>query len=246
MSAASQPDLVPGFEAALARELDQSGAQLDVATALRAAAIAARETLMRRWAATQTAEAARDDGGPRRVHYLSMEFLMGRSLGNALAALGLAARPARGARARRGIALPDVLEREPDAALGNGGLGRLAACFLDSMADARHARASATASATNTACSRRRSRTAQQVEQPDDWLRRRQPVGDRRAPNDAYTGALRRPRRAQRERRPRCDALWRRAPGASRRPTTRRSPATAPTPSTPCGCGRPRRRRTST
>jgi starch phosphorylase len=70
----------------------------------------------------------------RRVHYLSMEFLMGRALSNALAALGLA--PALEARlAEQGLKLGDVLEREPDAALGNGGLGRLAACFLDSFAE---------------------------------------------------------------------------------------------------------------
>jgi glycogen phosphorylase len=69
----------------------------------------------------------------KRVHYLSMEFLVGRAMGNALAALGMTG-ALDAVLAPTGLATSDVLEREPDAALGNGGLGRLAACFLDSMA----------------------------------------------------------------------------------------------------------------
>ena len=90
----------------------------------------AREALSERWVRTQAADRA---GKARRVYYLSMEFLMGRTLGNALAALGLGDGIGQGvaAHARR---LEDLLDVEPDAALGNGGLGRLAACFLDSMA----------------------------------------------------------------------------------------------------------------
>ena len=90
----------------------------------------AREQLSRRWVATQAAER---DAKARRVYYLSMEFLIGRTLGNALAALDLgdAASAAVQQHARK---LEEVADREPDAALGNGGLGRLAACFLDSMA----------------------------------------------------------------------------------------------------------------
>ena len=90
----------------------------------------AREQLSNRWVETQAANRA---AKARRVYYLSMEFLMGRTLGNALAALDLQgdAAQAMAARAQR---LEDVADTEPDAALGNGGLGRLAACFLDSMA----------------------------------------------------------------------------------------------------------------
>jgi glycogen phosphorylase len=58
---------------------------------------------------------------------------------------------------------------EPDAGLGNGGLGRLAACYLDSMATLGIP-ATATASATSTASSGRRSSTGRQVEMPDNWL----------------------------------------------------------------------------
>ena len=90
----------------------------------------ARAELSRRWVAGDSADRA---AKVRRVYYLSMEFLIGRSMGNALAALGFdsAAAASLGQHARR---LEDIQQREPDAALGNGGLGRLAACFLDSMA----------------------------------------------------------------------------------------------------------------
>jgi starch phosphorylase len=69
----------------------------------------------------------------KRVYYLSMEFLMGRSLGNNLINMG-AFDVCREALAEMGVKFDDVREIEPDAALGNGGLGRLAACFLDSLA----------------------------------------------------------------------------------------------------------------
>jgi starch phosphorylase len=90
----------------------------------------ARQRLSQRWVRTQ---AEQTEAKARRVYYLSMEFLMGRTLGNALAALDLQgdAAAAMLAHAQR---LEDVADEEPDAALGNGGLGRLAACFLDSMA----------------------------------------------------------------------------------------------------------------
>jgi starch phosphorylase len=90
----------------------------------------ARQRLSQRWVRTQ---AEQTETKARRVYYLSMEFLMGRTLGNALAALDLQGEAAAAmmAHAER---MEDVADEEPDAALGNGGLGRLAACFLDSMA----------------------------------------------------------------------------------------------------------------
>ncbi len=87
-----------------------------------------RPELSRRWVATQAQQR-----GQRRVNYLSMEFLIGRTLSNALAALDLEPH-ARQAMQAHAATLEDVAALEPDAGLGNGGLGRLAACFLDSMA----------------------------------------------------------------------------------------------------------------
>ncbi|MEO8160783.1 MAG: glycogen/starch/alpha-glucan phosphorylase [Arenimonas sp.] len=134
---ASQADagLVAAFASAYARELGQSSLGATPEACLRAAALACRELLEKRWTASQERDrrllAA---GDQRRVHYLSMEFLMGRALGNALSALGLQGEVQR-ACAAAGHELGEVLERELDAALGNGGLGRLAACFLDSFAE---------------------------------------------------------------------------------------------------------------
>jgi starch phosphorylase len=91
--------------------------------------------LAQRWTRTQSKDSNLVGSGTvRRVHYLSMEFLMGRALGNALAALGLE-NDVRRQLAASGLQLSNVLELENDAALGNGGLGRLAACFLDAFAE---------------------------------------------------------------------------------------------------------------
>ena len=95
-----------------------------------ATAQVAREQLSRRWVRTQALERA---DKARRVYYLSMEFLIGRTLGNALAALDLTGEAAAGL-AGHARQLEEVAEQEPDAGLGNGGLGRLAACYLDSLA----------------------------------------------------------------------------------------------------------------
>lgn len=95
-----------------------------------ATAWSARDRLAKYWAATQ--DAYRREG-TKRVYYLSLEFLMGRMLGNALLNLGIDD-PMGVALDELGVQLEELQELEPDAALGNGGLGRLAACYLDSMA----------------------------------------------------------------------------------------------------------------
>jgi starch phosphorylase len=97
---------------------------------LHAAAYAVRDQLVERWVSTTRAKNAQD---VKHVYYLSMEFLMGRTFSNALIALELHD-TVRQALAELGVDMDAVSELEPDAALGNGGLGRLAACFLDSMA----------------------------------------------------------------------------------------------------------------
>ncbi|HCX80485.1 MAG: glycogen phosphorylase [Curvibacter sp. RIFCSPHIGHO2_12_FULL_63_18] len=97
---------------------------------LHAAAYAVRDQLVERWMTTTRAQYAQD---AKRVYYLSMEFLIGRTFSNAMLAVGLRER-VKQALAEFGVDIDAVTELEPDAALGNGGLGRLAACFLDSMA----------------------------------------------------------------------------------------------------------------
>ncbi len=89
-----------------------------------------RDVLSQRWVLTEKTYEQRN---PKRVYYLSMEFLLGRSLANNVTNLLLEPMVREGAK-QRNIDLLSLLEQEPDAGLGNGGLGRLAACFLDSMA----------------------------------------------------------------------------------------------------------------
>ncbi|MBL0086726.1 MAG: glycogen/starch/alpha-glucan phosphorylase [Ideonella sp.] len=130
---ASVPAEQAAFCATIAQELSQRVDPASAESALHAAAVASRQLLAERWAATQAADAQRG-ATVRRVHYLSLEFLIGRAMNNAVSALGLTDTLQATLRERHGPALGELLEREPDAALGNGGLGRLAACFLDAFA----------------------------------------------------------------------------------------------------------------
>ncbi|HEY3379591.1 MAG TPA: glycogen/starch/alpha-glucan family phosphorylase, partial [Armatimonadota bacterium] len=93
-------------------------------------AYAVAERLTERWILTQQTYY---QSRPKRVYYLSMEFLMGRALGNSVLNLGLE-ETARGALLELGMKMEEIREIEVDAGLGNGGLGRLAACFMDSLA----------------------------------------------------------------------------------------------------------------
>lgn len=95
-----------------------------------ALALTVRDRLAERWVRTQRSYYSQD---VKRAYYLSAEYLLGRALGNNLIATGLM-EPAQEAFREAGVDLNALLEMEPDAGLGNGGLGRLAACFLDSMA----------------------------------------------------------------------------------------------------------------
>jgi glycogen phosphorylase len=95
-----------------------------------ALAYAVRDVLVNRWLDTQQSYYINDS---KRVYYMSMEFLMGRTLGNSLINLGIM-EEWQTALKQMGIDIEELQEEEWDAGLGNGGLGRLAACFLDSMA----------------------------------------------------------------------------------------------------------------
>ncbi|MCA9619842.1 MAG: glycogen/starch/alpha-glucan phosphorylase [Myxococcales bacterium] len=95
-----------------------------------ALALSVRDRLMQRWVATEQAYA---EAKAKRVYYLSAEFLMGRALLSNLQALGIE-RDYRDVLRELLIDLDELVEQEPEPGLGNGGLGRLASCFLDSMA----------------------------------------------------------------------------------------------------------------
>jgi starch phosphorylase len=135
-----------------------------------AAARSIRDVLCQRWILT---EKTYDRENPKHVYYLSMEFLLGRSLANNITNLLLSPLVAQKAR-NKNIDLLSLLEQEPDAGLGNGGLGRLAACFLDSMAT-MGIPAMGYGLRYEYGIFRQVVRNGWQQEQPDNWLRRSDP-----------------------------------------------------------------------
>jgi glycogen phosphorylase len=129
-----------------------------------------RDILSQRWIRTQQTY---DRVDPKRVYYLSMEFLIGRSLSNNITNLllsPLVSEPLEQA----SLDWLGLLEEEPDAGLGNGGLGRLAACFLDSMATMQLP-AMGHGLRYEYGMFRQSIRDGWQHEQPDNWLRRPDP-----------------------------------------------------------------------
>src|SRR5499426_3042823 len=135
-----------------------------------AVAHSVRDVLAQRWVQTeQTYE--RDN--PKQVYYLSMEFLIGRSLANNVTNLLLDPLVQQAVQ-QKNLDWFEILEEEPDAGLGNGGLGRLAACFLDSMATLQLP-AMGYGLRYEYGIFRQAIRDGYQLEQPDNWLRRPDP-----------------------------------------------------------------------
>ncbi|PAV70759.1 hypothetical protein WR25_05392 [Diploscapter pachys] len=125
-----------------------------------------RDHLVSRWIRTQQYYYEND---PKRVYYLSLEFYMGRTLSNTMMNLGIQATVDE-ALYQLGLDIEDLQEIEEDAGLGNGGLGRLAACFLDSMATLGIP-AYGYGLRYEYGIFKQLIRDGWQVEEPDDWLR---------------------------------------------------------------------------
>ncbi len=135
-----------------------------------AAAHSVRDVLSQRWVKT---ERTYDRENPKRIYYLSMEFLIGRSLTNNVTNLLLDPYAHRAAQ-DRDLDWFGLLDEEPDAGLGNGGLGRLAACFLDSMATMQLP-AMGYGLRYEYGMFRQSIEDGWQREHPDNWLRRHDP-----------------------------------------------------------------------
>ncbi len=135
-----------------------------------AAARSARDVLSQRWVLT---ESTYDSQNPKRIYYLSMEFLIGRSLTNNITNLLINSFVTRAAE-QRNLDWLGLIEQEPDAGLGNGGLGRLAACFLDSMATLQLP-AVGYGLRYEYGIFKQSIQDGWQREQPDNWLRRQDP-----------------------------------------------------------------------
>ena len=125
-----------------------------------------RDRLMQRWRRTKYAW---EESDCKRTYYLSLEFLMGRALGNAMLNLGLNGQTQEALRSL-GVELENITECEHDAGLGNGGLGRLAACFLDSCA-ALQLPVMGYGIRYEYGMFRQHIENGYQVEEPDHWLR---------------------------------------------------------------------------
>jgi len=135
-----------------------------------AVARSVRDILAQRWIKTQSTY---DRENPKRIYYLSMEFLIGRSLANNIMNLMLHPFIERAAR-ESSLDWFGLAEQEPDAGLGNGGLGRLAACFLDSMATMQLP-AMGYGLRYEYGMFRQSIESGWQREHPDSWLRRQDP-----------------------------------------------------------------------
>ena len=153
------------------KDLEEATAQ----QVFQAVDLAIKDQIMDKWIDTQRAYEKQD---PKMVYYMSMEFLMGRALGNNIINLQ-ASDVVKEALEELGLDLNVVEDQEPDAALGNGGLGRLAACFLDSLATLGYP-AYGCGIRYRYGMFKQQIKDGYQVEVPDNWLENGNPFELRR------------------------------------------------------------------
>jgi starch phosphorylase len=160
------PDLIHDYRHYFTYTLGQNKYCNSINYFYKALALTVRDRLMDRWKQTNYRYV---ESNCKRGYYLSLEFLMGRTLGNAMLNLGITD-AATQAMHELGIKLEDLAEAEADAGLGNGGLGRLAACFLDSCATLQLP-VMGYGIRYEYGMFRQRIVDGRQVEEPDHWLR---------------------------------------------------------------------------
>jgi len=159
-------DIASEFDRHLKYTLGVEPSKLDSNYALQSAIMSVRDRLMSDWTKTRS-EAWESD--KRNVHYISLEFLIGRSLQNAVLNLDLQEELKKSA-IEHGMTLEEIYDAEHDAGLGNGGLGRLAACFLDSCANLELP-VTGYGIRYEFGMFHQRFEAGHQVEAPDNWLR---------------------------------------------------------------------------
>ncbi|HXH72970.1 MAG TPA: glycogen/starch/alpha-glucan phosphorylase [Mariprofundaceae bacterium] len=162
----SSRDLVDGIQRHYLRTLGQHRATNNNHYKYQALAMAIRDRLMECWRNTKLVQ---DEHPSKRAYYLSLEFLMGRALGNAILNLGLDEQAAE-ALHMLGLDIEETFGDEHDAGLGNGGLGRLAACFVDSCATLQLP-VMGYGIRYEYGMFRQMIENGAQVEEPDHWLR---------------------------------------------------------------------------
>ncbi|MDA7663117.1 glycogen/starch/alpha-glucan phosphorylase, partial [Pirellulaceae bacterium] len=159
-------DIASEIDRHLKYTLGVDPSKLDSNYALQSAIMSVRDRLMTDWSKTRS-EAWESD--KRNVHYISLEFLIGRSLQNAVLNLDLQEELKKSAM-EHGMTLEEIYDAELDAGLGNGGLGRLAACFLDSCANLELP-VTGYGIRYEFGMFHQRFEAGHQVEAPDNWLR---------------------------------------------------------------------------
>ncbi|MCR4739995.1 MAG: glycogen/starch/alpha-glucan phosphorylase [Lachnospiraceae bacterium] len=174
--AAFKKEVVNNVKTLYRKNLEEASSQ----QIFQAVCFAVKNTVIENWMNTQKALEEQD---PKTVYYLSMEFLMGRALGNSLINLKEYKEVA-AALDELGVNLNEIEDQERDPALGNGGLGRLAACFLDSLATLGYS-AYGCGIRYRYGMFKQEIRDGYQIEVPDNWLK------------DGYPFELRRPEYAK-------------------------------------------------
>ncbi len=162
----TKTDIAQDFAEQLKYNLDADVYHTTPEGRYQALAYAIRDRIIHQWDLSRKTQRAKHS---KRVYYLSLEFLMGRAMTNNIINLGLE-KPVREALSSLGYTLEELADVEPDAGLGNGGLGRLAACFLDSLATLEYP-AYGYGIRYNYGIFRQQIRNGQQVEYPDNWLK---------------------------------------------------------------------------